>query len=229
MRARRGDAHAVLAGEADDLGPHLADVLADLGDVLADARADLDDRLVHLGLDPLLQDELALVEDLLDVGAQLPRLGIEDLELLLDAEGEGRRGPSRTLRRLAAAACPGPPTAPAATAGFFGRAVRLLRRSERLAAGEERLPAIVGEGLRRLLDPLEEPLCRGLDDPLEVLLADGLDGGVGRGVQEVDGVGNAVAHRELERAEVVAQRVHELEAVAADALLQRRIERTQRP
>src|SRR5262249_21172635 len=86
-----GHAHAVLAGEADDLGAHLADVLADLVDVLADARADLDDRLVHLGLHPLLQHELALVEDLLYVRAKLARVRIDDLELLLDAERE--RGP----------------------------------------------------------------------------------------------------------------------------------------
>ena len=77
-------------GQPDDLRPHLADVPADLRDVLADAGAELDDRLVHLGLDPLLEHALALLEHLLDVGAQLPRLRVDDLELFLDAEGEGR-------------------------------------------------------------------------------------------------------------------------------------------
>ena len=89
MRAGGRDAHAVLLREADDLRPHLPDVLAYLRDVPADAAADLDDRLVHLRLDALLQDEPALLQDLLDVRAQLPRLRIDDLELLLDAEREG--------------------------------------------------------------------------------------------------------------------------------------------
>ncbi len=89
VRAGRSHAHPVLPRQPDDLGPHLADVLPHLRDVLADAGADLDDRLVHLGLDPLLQDEPALLQNLLDVGAQLPRLRIDDLELLLDAEREG--------------------------------------------------------------------------------------------------------------------------------------------
>ena len=59
---------------------------ARLLDVAADAGADLDDRLVHLGLDALVQEDLALVEELLDVRAQLARLRIDDLELLLDPE-----------------------------------------------------------------------------------------------------------------------------------------------
>ena len=37
----------------------------------------------------LFEDPLPLVEHLLHVRAQLPRLRIDDLELLLDAEGEG--------------------------------------------------------------------------------------------------------------------------------------------
>src|SRR5262249_16646452 len=50
------------------------------------------DRLVHLRLDPLLQKELSLFQKLLDVRAQLPRLRIDDLEFLLDAEREGWGG-----------------------------------------------------------------------------------------------------------------------------------------
>ena len=40
-------------------------------------------------LHALLQEEPAFLEDLLHVGTQLPRVRIDDLELLLDAEREG--------------------------------------------------------------------------------------------------------------------------------------------
>src|SRR4029453_3328769 len=120
VRTRRSDAHSVLPREPDDLGPHLADVLADLGDVLADPGADLDHRLMHLRLDPLLQEDLSLVEDLLDVRAQLSRLRIQDLELLLDAEGEGRafHGNGQASRRGRLA---GPAEGARGEAGFFAR------------------------------------------------------------------------------------------------------------
>ena len=90
MRARGGDAQSALAAEVDDLAPqprHFAPRVLDVG---ADRRADLDDRLVHLALDLVLEPLLPFREHLRDVRAQLARLGIDDLELLLDAEGEGR-------------------------------------------------------------------------------------------------------------------------------------------
>ena len=37
-----------------------------------------------------LQDDAALLEELLDVGGQLPRIGIDDLVLLLDPDGQVR-------------------------------------------------------------------------------------------------------------------------------------------
>ena len=58
-------------------------------DVGADLGADLDDRLVHLALDLIAEAPGALdVEQLGDVRAQLPRVGIDDLEFFLDADGE---------------------------------------------------------------------------------------------------------------------------------------------
>jgi hypothetical protein len=45
---------------------------------------------VQLRLD-LAQDQLVLLQDLRDVGAQLARLRIDDLVLFLDADGQGRR------------------------------------------------------------------------------------------------------------------------------------------
>ena len=51
-------------------------------------RADLDDRLVHLALDLIAERRRARREQLGDVRAQLPGLGIDDLELFLDADGE---------------------------------------------------------------------------------------------------------------------------------------------
>ena len=91
MRSRGGDAHAVLARQADDLPAQPRDFRAGLGDVAADRRADLDDRVVHLPLDLVLEPLLPLGEELLDVRFQLARLRVDDLELFLDAEGEGRR------------------------------------------------------------------------------------------------------------------------------------------
>ena len=48
----------------------------------------LDDRLVHLRFDVLLQGDLAVVENLLNVGTELARFRIDDLEFLFDPEGE---------------------------------------------------------------------------------------------------------------------------------------------
>ncbi len=61
-------------------------------DVLADARSNLDHRLVHLGLDPLLQDHLALFEQFgLNMRPQVPRLGIYGLIFLFNSDGESRQ------------------------------------------------------------------------------------------------------------------------------------------
>src|SRR5258705_10996099 len=53
--------------------------------------ADLDHRLVQLGLDLLVQDELTLLEHLRNVRAQLSRLRVDDLIFFLDADRQGWR------------------------------------------------------------------------------------------------------------------------------------------
>ena len=145
---------------------------------VADAGADLDDRLVHLRLDALLEEEPALLEDLLDVGAQLARLRIDDLELLLDAEREGRafRASTRPLLRSCLAAGQRGGLARSGRLARLGR--RLLgrrgrrRRRAGLAGREERLPAVVrGSGRlpRATRSISHRAACS--SDPLEVVAA----------------------------------------------------------
>ena len=57
----------------------------------ADLRADLDDRLVQLALDLIAERRRARRQQLGHVRPQLPGLGIDDLELFLDADGEAVR------------------------------------------------------------------------------------------------------------------------------------------
>ena len=57
-----------------------------------------------------------------------------------------------------------------------------------------------------------------VDDPVEVFFADGVEVGVGGGVHEVDGVGDAVFDGELDGVEVVAESLAEREGVLFDAL-----------
>src|SRR6476620_5822277 len=90
MRARRGDAQPILAGEPDELGPQPRHLAPGVIDVAADWRADFDHGIVHLPLDLILEAFLALGEHLLDVRLQLASLGIDDLKFLLDSERERR-------------------------------------------------------------------------------------------------------------------------------------------
>ena len=60
-----------------------------------------------------------------------------------------------------------------------------------------------------------------LQDPSEVLLADRGRVRIGRGIQEIDRVRDAVPDRELQRIEVVTECLRQLQAVAADPLVQR--------
>ena len=89
MRAGRSDPQPGFAGERSELAPELDDVFARMRDRRTNLGAQFDDRLVHLGLDLLFQQDLAALEDFLDVRPQLARLGIDDREFFLDAEGEG--------------------------------------------------------------------------------------------------------------------------------------------
>src|ERR1700752_2494728 len=70
-----------IAARANDLRRQLLDRSADLG-------TDFDDRLVHLALDVIAESGRARRQELLHVGSQLPRVGIDDLEFLLDADRE---------------------------------------------------------------------------------------------------------------------------------------------
>ena len=55
-------------------------------DVFADAGADFDDRLMHLGLDMLLEEQAAFFDDFeLDVGTKVESIGIDGLVLFFDA------------------------------------------------------------------------------------------------------------------------------------------------
>ena len=55
---------------------------------LANFSAELHDRLVHLGLDLLLEEDFSAFENFVNVRPQLARFRIDDGELLFDAEGE---------------------------------------------------------------------------------------------------------------------------------------------
>src|ERR1700740_1116522 len=57
-------------------------------DGIANLSAELDDGLVHLRFDLLFEHNLAALEDLLNVRAQLARLRINDREFLFDTESE---------------------------------------------------------------------------------------------------------------------------------------------
>src|SRR2546428_1932677 len=64
------------------MSPRVVDRIANLG-------PEFDDRLVHLGLDLLLEQDLATLEDFLNVRLQLARLRIDNRKLLFDTEGVG--------------------------------------------------------------------------------------------------------------------------------------------
>src|SRR5678816_2167490 len=57
-------------------------------DVAANFRAQLDHRLMHLGLDLLLEGNFAVLKNLVNVRAQLASFGIDDGKFFLDAKGE---------------------------------------------------------------------------------------------------------------------------------------------
>jgi len=57
-----------------------------------------------------------------------------------------------------------------------------------------------------------------LDDPVKIFLANRMQIGVGDGIHEVDGVGNAAGDGELDGIEVVAEGAAEGDGVSLDAL-----------
>jgi len=89
MGAGGDDREAALRGQLVDHAPEADHLLPELGRCAAHRAPHLHDRAVELGLDLLDRNPVAL-EDLLDVGAELSRVGVDDLVLLLDPQGEGR-------------------------------------------------------------------------------------------------------------------------------------------
>src|SRR5690606_11476437 len=71
--------------QADDLGARLVDVAADLA-------ADLDLRLHKLLLELVAEHDAPMIQHLLDVRGQLPRVGVDDLVFFFDAKGQRRGG-----------------------------------------------------------------------------------------------------------------------------------------
>ena len=63
-------------------------LLASSTRIVANASPELDDRLVQLGLKLLFQNDLAALNDLLDVRTQLARQRIDQLKFLFNTEGK---------------------------------------------------------------------------------------------------------------------------------------------
>ncbi len=90
MSAGRCELQPVGLREVEDVAAQPDELLPRLLDAVADPAADLDLRLEKLGLDLVLEHDLALVQKLLHEGGELSALGIDDLVLLLDADRELR-------------------------------------------------------------------------------------------------------------------------------------------
>ena len=88
VRADRRDLEFAPRGERGQTTPQLRHMRPGIIDVTADFRAQLDDRLMHLGLDLFLERNFAVLQNFVNVRAQLARLGIDDGKFFLDAEGE---------------------------------------------------------------------------------------------------------------------------------------------
>ena len=73
-------------------------VLSRVTGILANVSADFHNRLVQLWFDLLFQNNFAVGENLLDMRTQFARLGIDDLQLFLNTEGENVIGMPRPRR-----------------------------------------------------------------------------------------------------------------------------------
>ena len=192
------------------------DILARFLDVPANLGADFDDRLVHLGLDRLMQRQLGLGKNLRrHVRAQIASLRIDGLVFLFDSDAEARpiHGHPLVARLTYRFGC----------SWLLGRRAvhRRMRRSP----------------LRKALQRYSAnfPVCclgfahcqfgHRVHDPVEIFLADGIHVRVGRGIHEVDGVRNAVFAGKLDGVQVVAQSAAEREAIALHSLQQLGIDR----
>ncbi len=89
MSRRRSQPQAIFPGQSDHVAAQLLYFFLGVLNIAADRGSDLHHRLVHLSLDPLLQEQLALLDDLgVDVGAQIARDRINGLIFLFDPDGE---------------------------------------------------------------------------------------------------------------------------------------------
>ena len=88
MRTGGGDLQAVLPRQFHDSAPQTHQLRAYFGWCLAHTGTDLDNRLVQFRLDLFAQDQPTLLQNLCDVGAEFPRLRINDLIFFLDADGK---------------------------------------------------------------------------------------------------------------------------------------------
>jgi hypothetical protein len=88
MRAGGGNGQAYALRGADQLAAYPKDFIAQLRYIAADLCPDLDDRFVHLPLDLSAEPHRSRREQFRDVGSEVPGLWIDDLELLLHADGK---------------------------------------------------------------------------------------------------------------------------------------------
>src|SRR6476620_1413401 len=88
MRASRCDQQTAPAHKLRQLRSQPHDIGARARDVGTNPGPEFDDGLMHLRLDPFLQRDLSVFQNLLDTRAQSACLRIDDLEFLLDPESE---------------------------------------------------------------------------------------------------------------------------------------------
>src|SRR5450755_2420269 len=88
MRAGRSDLESITRRQRGEFAAKLDHLLARATRVAANFGPQFDDRLMHLRLDVLFQDHLAVRENFLNVRAQLTRLRIDDLKFFLDSKSE---------------------------------------------------------------------------------------------------------------------------------------------
>jgi len=90
MGAGGDDAHAVPPGELGDHAAHVLQEAVGLADVLRRRGADLDHRLVELGVQKPGQVGGGVGQDPARHGGEVPALGVDELVLFLDTDGEGQ-------------------------------------------------------------------------------------------------------------------------------------------
>src|SRR4029077_15224500 len=88
MRAHRRDLQSTATGEFGQSAAQLDHMSARAVDRIANLRAQLHHRLVHLGLDLLLENDFSTLENFVNMRTQLARFRIDDGKLLFDTESK---------------------------------------------------------------------------------------------------------------------------------------------